>query len=568
MEIRFALKNGEKNFENSLELLAQNNFVERIWEKDFTLWASSPDEIINRLGWLDIQERMLAHISEIEQFTNEVAKSGLTNIIVLGMGGSSLAPEVFAKIFSHDNCKFNLKVLDSTHPAMVKRFAEEFPPSKTLYIVSTKSGGTVETLSLMKYFYTLTVQETGKENAGKHFAAITDPGSKLEKTASELQFRKTFLNDPNIGGRFSALSFFGLVPAAFACVDLNELLRRAINESSARNLTTKENNGLALGAAIASLAASNKDKLSFLTSETLSPFGAWIEQLIAESTGKAGKGILPIVGENERIVAEYSNDRMAVLLRLHNEKLSSEIDKALAKKNIPIIEIILKDIYDLGAAFYTWEFGTAVIGHLIGIHPFNQPNVESTKAATRKMVAQYLESGKIAKPEASYEDENLIAISDEMSKSNSLGFVIRDFFGNRWEKVNPYLAIHCYTPYDKKLEEKISESRTLLAKKFGLTSTFGYGPRFLHSTGQLHKGGAGNGFFAQLIFLGEDDIPIPDTAGGNESSLTFGTLINAQSLGDREALLAAGRSVIRIEIKKNFYESLDEILETLHSIQF
>ncbi len=569
MDIQFNLRGYADDFNFARKQLQAEKVVERIWEKDYTLWSDSPQEITNRLGWLDIHKRMKPELNRISDFVEGLQREGFKNVLLLGMGGSSLAPEVFSQMFPSKI--FNLKVLDSTHPAMVKKFAEEFEPRDTLYLVSTKSGGTVETVSLMKYFFNLTVNEVGKDEAGKHFAAITDKGSKLEKVASDLGFREVFFNDPNIGGRFSALSFFGLLPAALIGVDLNLLLKRVEEKYEfSRKFcpTNPENCGAEIGAFLGALYRKGRDKLSFLAQGKLNAFGYWAEQLIAESTGKNKKGILPVLDESLQIINSYGQDRIAVILRYSDVRTDPQIVDLLEKRNTPIIEMVFEDEYDIGAAFFIWEFATAVAGYFLKIHPFNQPNVEATKIATREMIEEYRRTKNLSTLDYCYEDENVKAVIDEKSKSNSLGFIIREFFGNRWEKVNPYVAIQFYTPYDKEIEKLVSDARTVLARRFGLVTTFGYGPRFLHSTGQLHKGYGHNGFCVQVVYLGEEDLPIPNEAGSSVADISFGTLINAQSLGDRKALMEAGNKVLRVEIKKNVYESLEQINKLLHEVRF
>ncbi len=569
MDIQFNLRGYLEDFQVAREQLSNDRVVERIWKKDYTLWSNSHDEITNRLGWLDVPQRMKSHVKRIRDFVDEIKSEGFKNVLLLGMGGSSLAPEVFSKMFTSETLK--LKVLDSTHPAMVAKYAQEFNPEETLYLVSTKSGGTVETLSLMKYFYNFSIKKLGKIKAGKHFVAITDPGSKLENLAAELNFHETFLNDPNIGGRFSALSYFGLLPAALIGVDLNLLLERVEEKygfSKNHKGESSEICGAEIGAALGALYKKGKDKLSFIAQGKLNAFSYWAEQLIAESTGKSKKGILPVLDENQQIINSYSRDRIAVVLRYSDVRTDPQIIELLEKRDVPIIEMVFEDEYDIAPAFFVWEFATAVAGYFLKIHPFNQPNVEATKAAAREMLEEYKLSQKLSEIDYCYEDENLKAVIDEKSKSNSLSFIIREFFGNRWEKVNPYVAIQFYVPYDSLIEEKVLEARTVLARRFGLVSTFGYGPRFLHSTGQLHKGDGRNGFCVQVVYVGDTDLPIPNEAGSDESDISFGVLLDAESLGDRVALMDAERKVLRIEVKKNLYGVLNEIIDVLHSIQF
>jgi len=336
-----SLGNCQNEVDSTLAELKEQNIIHRIWAKDYTVWSSKPDEITNRLGWLKSPEVSMAMMEEINEFVEEVKKDGFTQALLLGMGGSSLAPEVFSLTFGLKQGYLDLAVLDSTHPESVLEKAKQFDPDKTLYIISTKSGGTVETLSFMKYFYNQTLKKAGKENAGKHFIAITDPGSKLEQIAKQLNFRKTFLNDPDIGGRYSALSLFGVVPAALIGVDLNELLDNAAamvcNSEGANCPVYGDNTPAQLGCAMGTLANKGRDKITFITSDELSFFGAWAEQLIAESTGKNGKGILPVVGEKVTTPEFYSDDRLFIYLHLINDNSKDAAVQALKDAGHPVL---------------------------------------------------------------------------------------------------------------------------------------------------------------------------------------------------------------------------------------
>ncbi|MEW6654494.1 MAG: glucose-6-phosphate isomerase, partial [Bacteroidota bacterium] len=367
-------------FEQALQQFETEKVADRIWRKDFTVWSDKPDEITNRLGWLTSPHNSLSQLKEIFAFVEEVRKEGFKKALLLGMGGSSLAPEVFRLTFGVKEGYLDLAVLDSTDPQMVLNYANTFDPKETLFIVSTKSGGTVETFSFMKYFYNLTSEKVGKENAGKHFAAITDPGSGLESTAKHLNYRKIFLNDPNIGGRYSALSLFGIVPCALMGIDVTQVLKisEAFAYSCKENIGSK-NPSTQLGVLIGLLAKHKVDKVTFINSEQLSYFGAWVEQLIAESTGKAGKGILPVVGENILAPDKYSTDRLFVYVRLQDDDLLRAKVEALQSAGHPVVEIVLSDIYELGAEFFRWEFAAIAASWLINIQPFDQPNVESAK---------------------------------------------------------------------------------------------------------------------------------------------------------------------------------------------
>ncbi|MEJ2211480.1 MAG: glucose-6-phosphate isomerase [Anaerolineae bacterium] len=471
-----------------------------------------------------------------------LGEEGYGDVLLLGMGGSSLAPEVMANVFGRETDGLRLAVLDSTDPGAVLAQAQRLDPERTLFIVATKSGGTVETLSFFKYFYTWTVEALGAERAGEHFVGITDPGSKLEKLAGEYGFRDLFLNDPNIGGRYSALSYFGLVPAALVGVDLDRLLERAL--SAARNCEPSggaaeppaggENDCAWLGAILGELARMGRDKLTLVTWPALANVGDWIEQLVAESTGKEGQGILPVVGEPLGPPGVYGDDRLFVYLRLEGAGEDGQAYdvgvQALEDAGHPVVRLRLDDVYDLGGQFFVWEFATAVAGYRLGINPFNQPNVESAKVRAREAVAGYAEKGTLpADRPAPVEPSALTA-----------------FLASA--QAGEYVSLQAYLRPTADVDAALLTLRTLIRDRLKLATTVGYGPRFLHSTGQLHKGDAGGGLFIQFTADSPEDVPIPDEPGSGGASMSFGVLELAQALGDKQALQAAGRRVIRFHL--------------------
>ncbi len=522
--------------------LSDERIVERIWEKDFTVWGNSPEEISNRLGWLDCIEVTKKSFSEINSFVDEVRKEGFNTALLMGMGGSSLAPEVFRLTFGVSDGYLDLYVLDSTHPDAILEYEKKLDPGKTLYIVSTKSGGTVETMSFMKYFFTSISKKLGSEKASKHFIAITDPGSGLEETAKKLNFRKIFLNDPDIGGRFSALSLFGIVPAALIGVDITELFDETSKMiTDCKQPEVSENSGAKLGGIIGSLANEDIDKLSLIISPQLKYFGGWMEQLIAESTGKDGKGILPVDLEPDVQVRDYSNDRVFVYIKLSGD---SSFDRKVGDLNaagFPLIEIEMKDIYQIGAEFFRWEFATAIAGYVLSVQPFDQPNVESAKVIARKMMKEYQEKGKLPELDTENTVNNLSSFLSDLKSGKS------------------YLTIQAYLQPDEKTWKQLQELRLKILEKYKVATTLGYGPRFLHSTGQLHKGDGGNGYFIQFISDIQNDASIPDEAGKDESSISFGTLIKAQALGDRQALIDNDRKVLTIDLGKDVLGYLSKL---------
>lgn len=560
----------QESVDKTLQELKDKRVISRIWEHDHTVWKPDPTEITNRLGWLHSTEMMEEMVTDIDSLVKNIRSDGYTDALLLGMGGSSLAPEVFRKTFGVKNGYLDLSVLDSTDPGAVLAYTQKLDPAKTLYLVSTKSGGTVETLSFMKYFYNHTLQKVGDREVGKHYIAITDPGSSLESLARELNFRKIFLNDYNVGGRYSALTYFGLVPAGLMGVDLYRLLERSArtvcNAESCNCPVGGDNTAAWLGATLGELALAGRDKVTFIASPPITSFGAWLEQLIAESTGKEKKGILPVDGEEVLTPNDYARDRLFVYLRLKDDTTFDAQVKNLVDSGFPVIQIDLNDLYDLGGEFFRWEMATAIASWRLQINPFDQPNVESAKVLARNMVKQYQEAGKL--PDIQYTfQENGINISSDI-KGNSLSDLFQGFFSeidtNKNEVGNrSYVALQAYLKPDSKTDKLFYELRIVIQKKFRVATTYGYGPRFLHSTGQLHKGDAGNGLFIQFTATSTEDVPIPDVAGKSESSISFGILKDAQSLGDRQALIEAGRKVMRIQLADDVEKNLNKLIELL-----
>jgi len=540
--------------------LIEKNVVERIWKKDFTIWSEIPNEISNRLDWLDMPTAMTNEVDSINMFVDEIRKEGFENAVLLGMGGSSLAPEVFRLTFGVRTNYLDLEICDSTHPEFIKSKVEKYNPEKTLYIISTKSGGTIETISFMKYFYNQIKSKLGSEKAKKHFIAITDPGSGLQDMAIKLGFRKVFLNNPNIGGRFSALSKFGIVPAALLGINISNLLDRAAklaNESKNSKAENIDSNSSAnLGLIFGEMANHNINKLTLLITEQLKSFGSWAEQLIAESTGKIGKGILPVDGEQIKDVTSLSIDRLFVFILLKGDSSFDAIISELKSHDLPFVKIVFNDIYDLGAEFFRWEFATAVAGWKMQLQPFDQPNVESAKIVARNLISQYKSSGKLPIVNSTL-SENEIEFIGATDKKN-----IRDAVTDFVEKSKTegsYICLQAFINPTEVSEKKLQQLRHVLLKKYSLPTTLGFGPRFLHSTGQLHKGDNGKGIFIQFVSEIQNDIPIPENAGDDESSFSFGILITAQTFGDRKALVDNNRNVITLKINNDVPKNLDLI---------
>ncbi|MGF1504501.1 MAG: glucose-6-phosphate isomerase [Anaerolineae bacterium] len=529
-----SLGNHAEAVEEALETYKKDNITARIWDGDHTVWQSEPDEISNRLGWLTIADRM--DLDTINDLVEAVHSAGYTDILLLGMGGSSLAPEVFSRTFGSAEGHPDLHVLDSTDPGAVRAYDETLDLANTLFIVASKSGGTAETLSFFKYFYNRCVDELGEAEAGEHFIAITDPGSKLEKLGKELEFRHVFLNDPNIGGRYSALSFFGLVPAALLGINVPKLLERA--NAAAEAAKAASSDAAKLGVTIGELANQGRDKLTLITDPQIESFGDWVEQLIAESTGKAGKGILPVVGEDLGEPEVYGDDRVFVLMQIGKTSDYAILLNGLESAGHPVITLPLDDTYDLGAMFFLWAMATAVAGWRLGIHPFNQPNVESAKVQARAMINEYTEKGEL--PAGEIIDPDPGALTRFLDSASPGDYVTLQAFITPNEAATT--ALHA-------LRMAIRDNRKL-------ATTMGYGPRYLHSTGQLHKGDGGSGLFVQFTSEVEDDVDIPDEAGSSESAMTFGVLRDAQALGDAQALRGEGRRILRFRLSEDVLEDL------------
>jgi transaldolase/glucose-6-phosphate isomerase len=485
-----------------LRRATDDDVVHRIWHRDGTLWApAGTPEVTDRLGWLDISEKMLENVEDLEAFAEEVRAAGYTDAVLLGMGGSSLAPEVFRR--SWPDQAMRLHVLDSTHPDQVQATIDAIDVEKTIFIVSSKSGGTIETMSHFKRFHEL-------QPDGAHFAAVTDPGTSLAKLGADNGFRRVFENDPDIGGRYSALSYFGLVPAALLGVDLRAVLEAA--EVALHNCRLKEDNsGLWLGIALGELARHGRDKLTFVVDEPLSSFGLWAEQLVAESTGKLGRGILPIADEPAVDAKSYAQDRVFLHIASGDEENAAHV-AALRKAGHPTITVHADGPADLGRIFFYSEFATAVVGWVLEINPFDQPNVQEAKDNTKRVLdegAPDLDPGDL--------DELLSGLEPPR-----------------------YVAILAYLPYSEETDAAAARLRARLITEHGVATTFGYGPRYLHSTGQFHKGGPPAGAFVEVVDEPSTDLEVPG------EPYSFGRLIRAQADGDLQTLRSHDLDAVRI----------------------
>lgn len=547
--------------EQAVAEMGEAGVLSRIWRHDHTLWSPEPDEIANRLGWLTSPEVMVDNVHRMQVLTNGVRSDGYTQALLLGMGGSSLAPEVFQQTFGSQDGYLDMQVLDTTDPQAVRRYEQKLDLARTLFIVATKSGGTVETLSLFKYFYNRVAEEHGQDAAGPHFVAITDPGSGLEELAGRFDFRATFLNDPNIGGRYSALSFFGLVPATLMGIDVELLLERALGTACGTEscVGAQDNPGLWLGATFGELAKAGRDKLTLISSPQIKAFGSWAEQLIAESTGKDGTGILPVVGEEPVSPQAYGSDRAFIYLRVDTDDRHDGAVDRLEQAGHPVVRIRLHDRYDLGGQFFLWEMATAVAGHRMGIHPFNQPDVESAKALARQMVEEFAKQGALPSEQAALQQDGLELYGSHVADSVTAS--IRSFLDQA--QSGAYVALQAYLTPGSDTDLQLQALRHRLLETTGLAITVGYGPRYLHSTGQLHKGDGGRGLFIQFTATDDQELSIPDQAGSPESSLGFGALKAAQAAGDRMALEQAGRKVLRIHLGEDISGGLERVRAAL-----
>ena len=528
----------------SLEALHRDHVTSRLWAKDHRLWKPDPKEITDRLGWLTVHDQLREQLHDLRSCVATAKKERISDVVLLGMGGSSLGPEVLRTSFKTANSSPRLWVLDSTVPGWVREVTKAINPSRTLFLVASKSGGTVEVLSLFAHFWNL-VSKSKKTSAGDHFIAITDPGTSLEQLARTHGFRQTFINPADIGGRYSVLSLFGLVPAALLGLDITRLLDRAA--AMANRCTTQtpidSNPGAYLGAVMGSLAKSGRDKVTILASPALATFGLWVEQLLAESTGKQGTGLIPVAQEPVLTPTAYENDRLFVYLRLRGDKntvLDRQIQK-LGQAQHPVLQLDLRDRYDLGAEFFRWEFATAVAGHILDIHPFDQPNVQESKDNTNRVLATFQSTGHLPDQPSTSPKHAAHNLTDRLHAGT-------------------YVSILAYTTPSRSFETAVKRFRRILVSQHHVTTTFGYGPRYLHSTGQLHKGGPNTGVFLELVDRMTPDLAIP------EKPFSFGTLAKAQAAGDLQSLHAHNRHAILVQLGHSPAKTVDMITAALTRI--
>lgn len=554
--LRHDLGGLERGVTDALQGLIRDRAAERMWQHDASFWTRDPAHVKvveSRLGWLTVLDVMEAQLPQIQAFAEELRAAGFNAALLLGMGGSSLAPEVFRLTFGVKPGYLDLKVLDNTSPEAVQAAAGHFDLRKTVFLVSSKSGTTTEALSFQKFFEAR-LAAMGVQRPGDQFAAITDPGTPLAELAARKGFRRTFLNPPDIGGRYSALSLFGLVPAALMGVDVARLLRHAaaMARASAPEAPTEDNPGLYLGAAIGAAARQGYDKLTLLTSPTLASLGGWLEQLVAESTGKLGRGVVPVDGEPWADPGAYSPDRLFVSLSLEGESKALEAftDKLVAAGH-PAIRWRLPEREALGAEFFRWEVATAIAGAITEVDPFDEPNVTESKDTTRELLKTRETTGAFPALQVLATGSGISLQADKLWARGLRHAIAAQGFDTgdpaSWlaahlgtAREGDYVALCAYFTHTPPRHERLTELRSLLGT--GRPTTLGYGPRFLHSTGQLHKGGANNGIFLQLTAADGADLAIPGEA------FTFRSLRDAQALGDLMVLDRRERRALRVHL--------------------
>lgn len=555
------LHHHEQAYKNSLDKLASNDFLKKLWAKDPSPWttdAKAADIVKHALGWLDVPQHLMESVPMLQSFAKEIAEK-YDHVVVLGMGGSSLCPDVLRETFGKKPGYPQLHVLDSTCPSQIATLDSKLDIAKTLFVVSSKSGSTTEPNAFFAYYYDKVAKLVGTDHAGAQFVAVTDPNTSMGEVAKGHNFLHIFENDANIGGRYSALSFFGMVPAALAGYDVNLLLDRGLGAVHANDKTVdpKTAPGVQFGAAIGGLAVNGHNKLTIITHPSVSAFGAWAEQLIAESTGKEGKGIVPVEGEALSDPLSYEDDRVFVYqgANLPNPAPDTEEKlKALEAKGYPVIRLAMNDQYDLGEAFYLWEIATAAAGSVIGINAFDQPNVQESKDNTKRLLDEFHNKGSIDEPAVSRSFDHFdVTLLPNRNEGGEF----------QWQEIamgiqrHDYVAICAYLEMNDEHRAALDKLRLAFRDKLMVATTVGFGPRFLHSTGQLHKGGPKSVYMIQITTHDPNDPPIPGMNVG------FRTLIAAQALGDFQSLEKRDRRGLRVRIKGDVNKNLPLLVDTI-----
>ncbi len=538
----------------SLEDWKKNNRVARLWQKDASLWSGTDEG--NWLGWLNITEDQLAHIDALKQIAKDVKKARFKHALLLGMGGSSLCPEVLRMTFGKIEGLPELHVLDSTDPAQIMAIEAKVDLKSTICIVSSKSGSTLEPNIYKQYFFERVKAKVGEKEAGNRFIAITDPGSKMQQVAEADKFRKIFMGVPSIGGRYSAISNFGMVPAAVMGLDVAKFLKNTeeMVQACGASAAADSNPGVILGTILGVAANQGRDKITFITSPGISDLGAWLEQLIAESTGKIGKGIIPVDREHLAKPAVYGNDRVFAYLRLATKpnKAQDVAVAALEKAGHPVVRISLRNIYNLGQEFFRWEIATAVAGSIIGINAFNQPDVEASKIETKKLTSQYETTGSLPPEVPFFEASGIKLFADEKNVVVVHGPALADVLKAHLSrlKAGDYFGVLGYITMNPAHEKALQAIRHAVRDKKKVATVLGFGPRFLHSTGQAYKGGPNSGVFLQITCDDAKDLQVPG------QRYTFGIVKAAQARGDFAVLAEHGRRALRVHLGKNLKSGL------------
>jgi len=536
--------------------------MSRLWRGDPSLWTGEDED--KWIGWLSIVDDQLAHLRDLNDLAADAAKAGFTHALLLGMGGSSLCPEVLKITYGKQPGHPELHVLDSTDPAQIKSIESQVNLAKTLCIVASKSGSTLEPNIFKQYFFDRMQQTVGKDKAGEHFIAITDPGSKMQQVAERDQFRKIFFGVACIGGRYSALSNFGMVPAAIMGLDLAKFIQRTneMVQACKPEVPADQNPGAVLGAILATLGNLGRNKVTIITSPGIHDLGAWLEQLIAESTGKIGKGLIPVDREALGAPEVYGSDRVFVHLQLADEPDTTQMQKldALRAAGHPVVKIELADTYDLGQEFFRWEIATAVAGSILKINPFNQPDVEASKIVTRQLTEEYERSGKLPEEAPLFDDGSIKLFTDERNAANLNKLAGNDrsltgFLRAHLSQFNPgdYMALLAYIQMNSAHEESLQAMRHAVRDRKHVATCLGFGPRFLHSTGQAYKGGPNAGVFLQITCDDANDLAVPG------QKYTFGIVKAAQARGDFQVLADRKKRALRVHLPKD----VDAGLETL-----
>jgi len=540
-----------QNVRATLEDWKKNNKVKRLWARDASLWTNKDEG--NWLGWLGIVEEQIAHNSDFKTIADEIHNGGFAHLVLLGMGGSSLCVEVFGKTFGKKGGYPQVHILDSTDPAQIRTLESKIDIAETIFIVASKSGTTLEPNIFEQYFYEKVKQSVGAAEAGKRFIATTDPGSQMQKVAESHGFRRIFYGVPSIGGRYSALSNFGMIPAAIQGVEVPKFLDRAeeMVQACASAVPADENPGAILGAILGALQKSGRDKVTLFASPGISDLGAWLEQLLAESTGKEGKGLIPVDRESIGAPDVYGNDRVFVYMRLESGADAKQ-DAGIAtleKAGQPVVRIQVANNYELGQEFFRWEIATAVAGSIIGINAFNQPDVEASKIETRKLTDEYEKSGALPQETPFYEetgfklysdDKNASALKQAAGQDATLISYLRAHL-NRLQ-AGDYFAVLGYIERNEQNRTELQSIREAVRDKTRVATCLGFGPRFLHSTGQAYKGGPNSGVFLQITCDDAADLPVPG------KKYTFGIVKAAQARGDFNVLTERGRRALRVHL--------------------